>query len=251
MQRIFGRRGSLLIASLVAGLSICAPTGAKANSTTYPAMAPIDQYLISDRNAEIALARSAAPDTISDDATVMVLTRTGYQTAVTGKNGFVCLVERSWTSSIDYAEKWNPKLRGPDCYDPAAVRSVLPSLYMMTRLTLAGDSQAQIADAIKSAYARHDLPPLEQGAMSYMLSKAAYLTDQDGHNYSHLMFFFMATDGQPLGADLPKAPLASASVWFPNDDDNPLDKGFPPLRIFMVGVKHYSDGSVVPTQPIK
>jgi hypothetical protein len=251
MQRRFGRYNAVWITSVVALLCAMAPLAARANSTTYPTMAPVDRYLMSGRNAEIALARTAAPDTISDDATVMVLTRTGYRTAVAGSNGFVCLVERSWTSSIDFAEKWNPKLRGPDCYDPAAVRSVLPSLYMMTRLTLAGDSQEQVAEAVKSAYARHEFPPLEQGAMSYMMSKSAYLTDQDGHNFSHLMFFFMATDGQPLGADLPKAPLASASVWFPNDDDNPLNKGFPPLRIFMVGVKHYSDGSVVPTQPIK
>jgi hypothetical protein len=50
---------------------------------------------MADRNAEIALARSAAPDAISRDAEVLVLGRNGYQTAVTGKNGFVCVVERS------------------------------------------------------------------------------------------------------------------------------------------------------------
>src|SRR6202047_2415220 len=73
----------------------------------YPNMAPLDQYLIPDRNAEIALARSAAPPSISQDATVMVLGRHGYETAVEGKNGFVCLVERAWTSSFDSPEFWN------------------------------------------------------------------------------------------------------------------------------------------------
>ena len=55
----------------------------------YPSMAPLDQYLITDRNAEIALARSAAPAAISSDAEVLVLGRNGYETALKGKNGFV------------------------------------------------------------------------------------------------------------------------------------------------------------------
>jgi hypothetical protein len=49
-------------------------------------MAPVDQYLM-ERNAEILLARSAAPDSISSDATVLILGRQGYETAVEGRNG--------------------------------------------------------------------------------------------------------------------------------------------------------------------
>ena len=77
---------------------------------TYPNMAPVDQYLMEDRSSEIALARSAAPESISRDAEVMVLGRHGYETAVQGKNGFVCLVERSWTAPIDDPGFWNPNL---------------------------------------------------------------------------------------------------------------------------------------------
>ena len=51
----------------------------------YPGMASVDQYLM-DRNAEIALARSAAPESISRDAEVMVLGRKGYEIAVQGRN---------------------------------------------------------------------------------------------------------------------------------------------------------------------
>ena len=69
--------------------------------TPYPSMAPLDQYLMEDRNSEIALARSAAPESISRDAEVMVLGRHGYETAIKGTNGFVCMVERSWTAPID------------------------------------------------------------------------------------------------------------------------------------------------------
>src|SRR5579864_2683254 len=82
----------------------------------YPSMAPLEQYLMADRDAEIALARSAAPESISRDAEVMVLGRHGYETAIQGKNGFVCVVERSWTAPIDDPNFWNPKLRGPICF---------------------------------------------------------------------------------------------------------------------------------------
>src|ERR1700683_1230774 len=82
---------------------------------SYPSMAPLEQYLMEDRTAEIALARSAAPASIAKEADVMVLERHGYETAVKGKNGFVCMVERSWTAGIGFPEFWNPKLRGPIC----------------------------------------------------------------------------------------------------------------------------------------
>ena len=102
----------------------------------YPSMAPLDQYLM-DRDAEIALARSAAPDSISRDAAVMVLGRHGYESAVQGKNGFVCIVERSWTSPIDDPGFWNPKGRAPLCLNAAAARSYLPRTIKKTELVLA------------------------------------------------------------------------------------------------------------------
>jgi hypothetical protein len=89
----------------------------------YPSMASLDQYLM-ERNAEIALARSAAPESISRDAEVLVLGRHGYETPVKGKNGFVCVVERSWMAPFDHPEFWNPKMRGPLCFNPPAVQSV-------------------------------------------------------------------------------------------------------------------------------
>src|SRR6202166_2211528 len=125
----------------------------------YLKMAPIDQYLIADRNAEIAMARSSAPPSISTDAEVMVLGRRGYETAVKGKNGFVCLVERSWMSPFDFAQFWNPKMRGPICFNPAAVRSILPLTFKRTELVLSGVSKDQVIAAIKASDAK-GLPPL-------------------------------------------------------------------------------------------
>src|SRR6202046_5562355 len=143
----------------------------------YPSMAPLDQYLMTDRNAEIALARSAAPAAISSDAEVLVLGRNGYETAVKGKNGFVCVVERGWMGPFDgelAANFWNPKLRGPLCFNPPAARSILPMTYKRSEMALAGQSKAQIMEGIKE-FLKQKLPPLEPGGMCYMMSKKQYL----------------------------------------------------------------------------
>jgi hypothetical protein len=210
----------------------------------YPKMAPIEQYLIPNRDAEIALAKSAAPDSISRNATVLVLGKNGYETAVRGSNGFVCMVERGWTSALDWPELWNPKIQGPDCLNPPAARSLLPVVNKTTAMVLAGSSEAEIIAAIRAGYQNKQFPALESGAMSYMMSKSAYLTDDDHHNLAHVMFFNTLPNGQLWGADLPKSPIASSSYWFPNDDDNPKAHGLPPIRVFVVGVKRWSDGTL-------
>ena len=100
---------------------------AQAEKTPYPAMALLDQYLVPDANSEVALARSAAPASISDAAEVMVLGRDGYATAVKGRNGFLCIVERSWGAATDDPGFWNPKVRGPICFNPPAARTFAAS----------------------------------------------------------------------------------------------------------------------------
>src|SRR5580700_733112 len=65
----------VLVCALIAAASL--PAAAQDSNQPYPTMAPVEQYLM-DRDAEIALARSAAPDAISHDASVIVLTRHGY-----------------------------------------------------------------------------------------------------------------------------------------------------------------------------
>ena len=248
MKRIFIRTTALGAFIVVAVLSVSLPARAADAKPRYPSIAPIEQYMIPDRNAEIALARSAAPDAISRNATVLVLGRHGYETAVNGTNGFVCMVERGWTSALDWPELWNPKLLGPDCLNPPAARSLLPVIYKTTAMVLAGSSEAEIITAIKAGYQKKTFPALEPGAMSYMMSKSAYLTDSGHHNLAHVMFFNTLPDGQIWGADLPKSPIASSSFWFPNGDDTPQAHGLPPIRVFVVGVKRWSDGTL---QPVK
>lgn len=197
----------------------------------YPTMAPVERYLMEDRNSEIALARSAAPESISRDAEVLVLGRKGYETAIKGKNGFVCIVERSWTAPIDDPNFWNPKLRGPICFNAAAARSYLPRTIMKTDLILAGRTKAQMVEAITAAIDKKELPAMEPGAMCYMLSKQGYLSDRDGHWHPHLMFFVSQTDPAAWGADLPGSPIIA------------FNDSWERLITFLVPVRQWSDGT--------
>lgn len=225
---------NLCALALLLGMTL--PAFAKDAKTAYPSMAPLAQYLMADRNAEIALARSAAPESISRDAEVLVLGPHGYETAVKGTNGFTCIVERGWTAGIDDPDFWNPKLRGPLCLNPPAVRSYLPLTIKKTELVLAGESKAQMFAGIEAAFNKKELPALEPGAMCYMLSKGGYLADAAGHWHPHLMFFVSPADDQLWGANLPGSPVLAA--------DDAQDH----LKIVMVPVAKWSDGTLDATE---
>jgi hypothetical protein len=220
---------SLFVAALLAVSQMPAQS-----KTSYPRMDAPDRYLMPDRNAEIALARSAAPDSISRDAKVLVLGPHGYETAEAGKNGFVCLVERGWMAGFDNPEFWNPKIRGPICFNPPAVHSILPLSYKRTEMVLAGQSKAQIKEGIM-IFVKKELPALEPGAMTYMMSKAAYLTDSGDHNMAHLMFYTPLMDGAAWGADRPKSPVMLNAQF-----------ALEGMDVFVVGTGMWSDGTLAP-----
>src|SRR5215510_4042897 len=215
--------------ALLAALVASRPAAAQDAKQPYATMAPLDQYLM-DRDAEIALARSAAPESISRDAEVLVLGRHGFETAVKGKNGFVCLVERSWTSAPD-PDFWNPKVRTPICYNPAAAHSLLPRNIKRTNLILAGRTKTQTDEAIVAAVAKKELPAMEPGAMCYMMSKQGYGGDSIEHWPPHLMFYFSQTDLAIWGANLPGSPILAT-----NDNREHLTE-------FVVAVQRWSDGT--------
>jgi hypothetical protein len=222
---------------LLAALGLAGVGQAQDSKTTYPSMAPIAQYLMTDQ-AEIALARSAAPASISGDATIVVLKQHGYETAVKGKNGFVCIVERSWMSPLDWPEFWNPKMRGPICFNPPAVRSVLPFTYKRTEMILSGLSRPQIVDRLKQAVAKKEIPALEPGAMSYMLSHEQNLGDAPVHWHPHLMFYGPRSDGSDWGADLPGSPVYLNPQFQNNSPES--------LATYIVVVERWSDGTSAP-----
>jgi hypothetical protein len=198
--------------------------------TPYPKMAPLEQYLM-DRDAEVALARTAAPASISGDAEVLFLGRHGYETAVKGKNGFVCMVERSWTAGIDDTDFWNPKVRSPICFNPAGARFNIPVTNKKTELVLAGRSAAQIGEGITAAFDKKELATVGSGAMCFMLSKQGYLSDRDGHWHPHLMFFVPDTEPAAWGGGFSGSPVIGVK--------DTLDR----FTLFLIPVGKWSDGT--------
>lgn len=225
---------ALRAAAIFGAVLLCASAGRAAN---YSAMAPLDQYLM-DRSSEIALARSAAPPSIADKATVLVLTRHGYETAIKGSNGFVCAVERAWMSQYDFPQFWNPHMRGPLCFNPAAVRSILPYTIRRTELALAERTKSEMVAATQDGINKHTLPRLEAGAMTYMMSKQQYLNDNARNWMPHLMFYFPRAAGANWGADLPGAP-PMLNPQFQNSPEA--------ISVIMVPLRHWSDGTPAST----
>jgi hypothetical protein len=205
-------------------------SGAETAKPAYPSMAPLAQYLI-PRDAEIALARSSAPTSIAKDAEIMVFTKTGFQTAVKGTNGFVCLVARSWSADYGDPNFWNPKVRAPICYNAAAAESQVPETNKRTEVALAGGSPSKIREAVKAAIDSGTLPVAKPGSLSYMMSKGTHFNQSEGPWHSHLMFYVPETDTKSWGAGLPKSPIIGNT--FPDEH----------LTIFLIPIGRWSDGS--------
>ena len=207
---------------------------AQTEKALYPVMAPLAQYLIADENAEIALARSAAPTSVSNGAEVMVLKRDGYTTAVKGSNGFVCIVLRSWATTTNDPQFWNPKIRAPHCFNAAAASSVLPFFLTKSKLVLAGKSQAEIAAALASAQDKKEIPQLAPGTLVYMMSKQQYLNDAGKSWHPHVMFYAAGDAEKSWGANLPGSPVMS--VYDPEQH----------VTTFFVLADKWSDGTPGP-----
>ena len=225
---------ALVILSVLLLAGAARAEGAMANP--YPTMAPSARYRMADAKAEIALARTAAPPSISAKASVLVLGQRGYETVVKGSNGFTCFIERSWTAGFDDPEFWDPNIRAPNCFNPAAVRTVLPLYLQRTRWALAGVSRAEMAARSRAALAAHTLPQPAPGAFSFMLSKQGDLGDQAGNGpwLPHVMFFVPHGAAGTWGAGLDASPVIGAE-----------GKAFEPTVLFSP-VRRWSDGSPAP-----
>jgi hypothetical protein len=224
---------AVLLPAIVApimGLAVAQHAYAESTATPYPKMAALNQYLMA-QDAEIALAKSAAPESIAKDADVLVLDRSGYRTEIKGHNGFVCVVQRSWTAALDHPDFWNPKLRAPTCFNAAAVRSFLPRVVKRTNLILAGKTKEQLAAAMKAALDAKEIPAVESGSMAYMLSKQGYLNDHDGHWHPHIMVFVSQEEPESWGANLTGSQVFGAA--------DHTDR----VCTFYIPVAKWSDGS--------
>ncbi|HEV2269214.1 MAG TPA: hypothetical protein VGR92_07135 [Steroidobacteraceae bacterium] len=207
-------------------------TPASAGPSLYPRMAPIGQYRIADRAKEIAFARSAAPPSVSGHARVLVLGEHGYQTAVAGDNGFVCLVVRSWDKPFGHPEFWNPRIRSPECFNPPGAVSMLPRYLERTRWVLAGESVTQMSARVRAQSAAGKLIHPAAGSFCFMMSKDGYTDDRAaGPWYPHMMFFEDTTPPAQWAANLPDTPLVADSSSYPG------------ITFFLVLVPQWSNGS--------
>lgn len=151
----------------------------------------------------------------------------GYETAVKGTNGFVCLVERSWGTELDDPEFWNPKVRSPMCFNESGASSVLPAYLARTRWVLTGLTRDQIIERTKASKPGE----ARAGSMCFMMSKQGYLADAFGHAHPHLMFFLPHVEGTAWGANLPGSPVAAVQGKFDS------------FTTFFVTVSKWSDGT--------
>jgi hypothetical protein len=234
MQKQTTRFLALALLTFVVGPAALCHAQAQTAADPYPSRAPLSEYLITDPQAEIALARTAAPPSISQNAEILVLGPTGYTTAVKGSNGFVCLVERAFAASTDFSEFFNPKNRSPNCVNAAAARTYLPTIFLRTKLVIEGRTRPEIAKAVSDAFDAKQLPALEPGAMAYMMSKEQYLNDEAIHWHPHLMWFVPGNVDKSWGANLDGSPVMAG-----NDSDAHV-------TIFMVIVGTWSDGTPAP-----
>lgn len=231
------------VAMLLVVLGAARQAMAQDAQTAYPEMAPIQDYLMPDRDEEVALARSAAPESVSRDATILVLGHEGYETAVEGTNGFACMVDRGFAGPFDWPEFWNPKVRAAVCLNPQAARSLLPIAELRASMVLAGRSRPEVVSTLAAAFENNQLPALESGGMAYMMSKSAYLTDAGDHNAPHLMFYTLLNDSKDWGAGAAGSPVLSSPLWFFSPQAEPQVNGLPPILVFLVGTTTWSDGT--------
>jgi hypothetical protein len=199
-------------------------------------MAPLSQYLMSPQ-AEIALARDAAPAAISKRATILVLGAHGYAVARKGQNGFTCIVERGWMQPFGAPNFWSVKVRAPICYNAAAARTVLVYTFKRTEMVLAGASKSQIQDRIVAGIRANALPTPEPSSMAYMMSKSQYLNDDGKAWYPHVMIFTPMADSADAGASWGADRRLSPVVF------DARDKMPEPWTCFFIPVAHWSDGT--------
>jgi hypothetical protein len=200
-------------------------------------------FLIADRAAEVALARTAAPSDVSGKATVMVLTPKGYIEAARGTNGFTCIVMRSFAAAPGDPHFWDPHISAPHCFNPPAARTVLPAVLAQINWALAGATPAELNARMKKAYAEKRFTMPAAGAMTYMLSPKQHLSETDPHWMPHLMFYYdRALKGTTFGAGGFTAPIIDASAGDPNAQ----------IQTVFIPTRTWSDGKpAVPAAPGK
>jgi hypothetical protein len=192
-----------LVASAVVILLFAAAIPSSAQGQTqYP---PLSEYMM-PQDTEIALARSAAPANVSDRATIKVFAESGFEVAVEGDNGFVCMVMRAWSAPTYSPEAfldfvYYAPLRAPICFNPVAAETMMPYYELRHELGLQGKNPGEIADGIEAAQAKGELPRTQTVSFAYMWSADQDLGPGIGHWHPHMMVFTPYYENSMLGGN--------------------------------------------------
>ncbi len=201
-----------IMAGLVFLLGSMQAASVGGQSVKYP---PLSEYMMA-RDAEIALAKSAAPHNISGHATIKVLRASGFQAVHDGDNGFVCMVMRGWSAPTYTPAQfrdlvYDAKVRAPICFNPEASRTVLPYYELRCKLGMEGKTPDQIAEGVQAAYAKGELPKRDSVSYAYMWSADQNLASGIGHWHPHMMVFAPYYDNSMLGNNEFGSPLPQLS----------------------------------------
>ena len=144
--------------------------------------------------------------------------------------GFGLALGLAPAATLADAEQASRSETSPPDADPPA-RSYLLHFSKLTDMGLAGRTPAQMNEVISAAIARKELPPMEPGAMCYMMSKEGYGGDSSPHWPFHLMFFYTDADLASWGANLPGSPVVGVN--------DPVEH----LTQFVLTAPQWSDGT--------
>ncbi|MEO6525480.1 MAG: hypothetical protein ABIP93_02535 [Gemmatimonadaceae bacterium] len=194
--------------ALLAALAIVPASLGAQTSSKYP---PLDRYLM-PQDAEIALAKSAAPPNISDRATIKVLTSSGFTVVRQGDNGNVCMVMRAFSAPTYTPAQfrdlvYDPTVRAPICFTAPAARTAMPYYEMRTRLAMEGKNPGQIAEALQAAYVKGTLPRRDAVTFAYMWSAHQHLGSGINAWLPHLMIFAPYVENAMVGGNAFGSPL--------------------------------------------
>ena len=156
-----------------------------------------------ERSLEMDLARSAAPPTVSEEATVLLWNGRGFDVGHEGSNGVTCYVARSWPDSLE-----------PHCFDEEGARTILPIHLRQMELWHQGKSGDQIEAAITEGLRTGEFRLPIRPAMSYMMSAAQQLISDEGQPAGawrpHLMIYFPYLTEEGIGVS--GAPSTEAAM---------------------------------------
>jgi hypothetical protein len=181
-------------------------------------------------SAEIALAVSAAPSEVSNQATVYAVRDGQVLTLRRGSNGSACVVSRDLHGGSLY----------PICYNAEGARTALARELLEVRLRSLGASEDSVVRAVTAGYASGQLEAPKSLAMAYMMSPRQVLFSSPrpegrrlGAWHPHLMFFMPGATPSMFG-------LAS-------EDAEPIavsGSGTPRAEV-VVKVQKWADGTPV------